>query len=322
MKVRSALCPIAILVSAAACGGNPATPSPVATLVEPATVVQPTTWAVNGRVLAGPDGAPVAGASLVFGAQPPATTGADGAYRFVTTDASLQSLVVSAPGFQTRETLLRGGAERSVDIDLIGGDLLTIYRQMARNAWVAPSNAGATPTKRWSENPNIYIWTTWRDTGAPVQNVDFYEQQIRRVIPQLSGGTLTAGTIESGPSERTPSAGWINVVFDHGGNNALVGANPGRVQFGGDNRCNYIAVTHEFGHAMGYWHNGFPGTIMGGLAGFCHDANFSPNELRVAKAMYARASGNVEPDRDPNASSPLRIAGTPAVAVYCDRVLR
>lgn len=285
-------------------------------------VDKPTSWPVSGRVLAGPDGNGISGATLTFGSMAPVTTSSSGDYTIVTPDASMQRLLISAAGFQTRDTFLQGGTLRTQDIDLIGSDLLTIYRAMARNGYEAPSSMLVAPTRRWTQNPNIYIWTTWKDTDQPVANVDWYVREIRRVIPQLTGGRFAAGTIEFGPAERPSTPGWINVVFDHGGNNSYVGANPGRVQFGGDNTCNYIAVTHEFGHAMGYWHNGVPGTIMGGLPGYCHEADFTPNELRVAKAMYARASGNLDPDRDPNSSSALAVRNEPPITVRCDTVIR
>lgn len=282
----------------------------------------PTSWPVSGRILDGPDGTPVAGATLTFGSLAPVTTNDAGEYTIVTPDASLQRLLISAPGFQTRDTFLRGGTLRSQDIDLLGGDLLQLFRAMARNGHESPQSVSVAPTRRWTQNPNIYIWTTWKDTGLPVNNIDYYVREIRRVIPQLTGQRYAAGVIETGPAERPMTPGWINVVFDHAGNNALLGANPGRVQLGGDHTCNYIAITHEFGHAMGYWHTGRLNTIMGTTPGFCHEADFTAGELLVAKAMYARASGNREPDRDPDSSSPLARRSEPPVLVRCDHVLR
>jgi hypothetical protein len=57
----------------------------------------------------------------------------------------------------------------------------------------------------------------------------------------------------------------------------------------------------------------------------------TPAETRVARTMYARAAGNVEPDRDPAAAAlsfvdrerdgALRIQ-PPAMAARCDAVLR
>ena len=282
----------------------------------------PTSWSVSGRILDGPDGTPVAGATVTFGSLAPVTTNDAGEYTIVTPDASLQRLLISAPGFQTRDTFLRGGTLRSHDIDLLGGDLLQLFRAMARNGHESPQSVAVAPTRRWTQNPNIYIWTTWKDTDGPVNNVDYYAREIRRVIPQLTGGKFVAGVIESGSTERPLTPGWINVVFDHSGNNAYLGANPGRVQLGGDHTCNYIAITHEFGHAMGYWHTGRSNTIMGTTPGYCHEADFTPLELKVAKAMYARANGNREPDRDPDSSSPVSLRSDVPILVRCESVVK
>lgn len=285
-------------------------------------VDKPTSWPVTGRVVDGPGGAPISNATLTFGSLPSMTTSAAGEYSILTPDTSLQRLLISAPGFQTRDTYLRGGTLRSEDIDLLGGDLLDLFRRMGRNGAESPQSVSVAPTRRWTQNPNIYIWTTWKDTNAPVNNVDFYIREIRRVIPQLTGGKFVAGVIETGATERPLTPGWINLVFDHAGNNALLGANPGRVQLGGDHTCNYIAVTHEFGHAMGYWHTGRQNTIMGTTPGYCHEADFTPLEQKVAKAMYARASGNREPDRDPDSSSPVALRSEVPILVRCENVIK
>lgn len=84
----------------------------------------------------------------------------------------------------------------------LGGSPFALYRMLARNGFESPQSVTVAPTQPWTSAPNIYIWTTWKDTGAPVNNVDWYVAEIRRVIPQLTGGRFEAGTIESGPAER------------------------------------------------------------------------------------------------------------------------
>lgn len=268
-------------------------------------------------MLAGPEGSGIAGASLTFGSLAPVTSSASGDYTIVTADASTQRLLISAPGFHTRETYLRGGSLRSLDIDLIS-PTMPLWAEMAHNGGEAPQSVSLVPTQRWTTNPNIYIWTTWKDSGLPVNNVDFFVREIRRVIPQLSGFTLQAGLIETGPEQRPPTPGWINVQFHRSGNYGYLGKNPGEVQFGGDSACNYIAITHEMGHAMGYWHSRTPNTIMGTSPGTCVAADFTPNELKVAKAMYARAPFNYYPDRDSSSSAALSARMREGVKVLCD----
>ena len=75
------------------------------------------------------------------------------------------------------------------------------------------------------------------------------------------------------------------------------------VQFGGDTLCNSTMIMHEFGHAMGFWHNGLPGSVMGGgIVASCGPQNLGPEEQQVAHVLYSRPPGNVEPDRDPEGS--------------------
>jgi hypothetical protein len=128
---------------------------------------------------------------------------------------------VSAPGYLLRETFVRGGEVRDLDLSLIADGPSfprTLYREMARNAKEAPQSAGVAPIRRWTSDPNVYIWTTWKDTGQPVANVDWWTEEIRRVIPQLTGFRFKADRIENGPSERPLTTGWINVQFHHSGN--------------------------------------------------------------------------------------------------------
>jgi hypothetical protein len=290
-------------------------------------VEKATSWAVSGRVVVAPDGAPIADAALAFGTAAPVRSDGAGAYTIVTTDSTVQPLTITASGFQTRQTYLRGGEVRTVDIDLIGNAPVfpfALYRMLARNGYESPQSVTVAPTQRWTSSPNVYIWTTWKDTGQPVANVDFYVSEIRRVIPQLTGGRFEAGAVEYGPAERPLTTGWIHVQFHHSGNWSYVARNPGQLQLGADHRCNSMAVIHEFGHAMGYWHSNVQFSVMGGgypPAG-CAPIDLIPDEQLVARVMYSRPPGNVEPDRDPPSTSLARPASADAAIVYCDGILR
>jgi hypothetical protein len=288
-------------------------------------VEKATSLAISGRLIEAPDGAPITNATITFGGGPAVQPDAAGHYSLVTTDNSVQPLLITAPGYQTRETSLRGGESRTLDLDLISNSSafpFTMYRAMARNAFESPSSASVAPTAPWTSKPNVYIWTTWKDSGLPVANVDYFIEEIRRVIPQLSGGRLEAGTIEQGPTERPLTPGWIMVQFHRSGNSSYVGPSRGQVQFGGDHRCYSYAIIHEFGHAMGYWHSGIQPTIMGGgPVPNCDPANLTAAEQMVARVMYSRPPGNVEPDRDPSSSAQLRGSPGPATLVYCDNLI-
>ena len=279
---------------------------------------------VTGRVLAAPDGPPIADATITLG-DTTVRSDSNGNYTIVYDDTSSRPMTVSAAGFQTRQTALRGGERRSLEITLIGNDPafpFTFYRHITRNGLESPNFIHTAPLQVWTAPPNIYIWTTWKDSGLPVNNVDWYVSEIRRVIPELTGGRFQVGTIETGPNERPPTPGWINVQFHRSGNWSFVGANPGQLQLGSDHTCNQYAVIHEFGHAMGYWHSGEEPSVMGGGPGRCAPIPLSANETRIAKTMYSRPRGNLDPDRDPATFASMLPGEEPRIRITCDHILK
>jgi hypothetical protein len=214
-----------------------------------------------------------------------------------------------------------------VQFDLIGSDSsfpLAQYREMARNVFDRP--ATSEPSRRWTSNPNIYIWTRWKDSGASVDPVvvQFLTDEIRRVIPLWTAGRFHAEVIESGADPRPPAKGWINVQFDRSGNWGRLGEDPGQVQFGTASTCMSLAIVHEFGHAMGYWHTRVTPSIMGGAPEAAHSST-SHRTKRIARVVYSRLPGNLEPDRDgPPPSAPkYSLQGSTATrALACDSLLR
>jgi hypothetical protein len=291
-------------------------------------------WTVSGRVVTARDMSPIAGATLTFGDAPPVTTDGAGAFTIVTTDASTRPLVISAPGFLTRETSLTGGEVRAaVEFDLIPPDPdfpLQQYLDIVRNGFERPE--ALEPSRRWTTNPNVYVWTTFKDTGAAVNPafVAFLEAELRRLIPAWTANRLQLGELQSGPAERPRQQGWINVQFQRGnGNWSMLGADPGSVSFGSDALCQSLAVAHEFGHALGYWHTRVKPSIMGGGPGSCNPANLSPSEMQIARVMYGRNAGNLAPDKDgPPPPPPVYVHPTlfsspdaGSLLIACDRLL-
>jgi hypothetical protein len=319
----------------AGCGGaapvtttQPTTPPPVAPAPPPA----PTSWAVTGQIVAAGARTPIAGATIKFGDADAVTSDASGNYTVVTTDRTTKPLVIAAPGYFTRETSLAGGEVRSgVVFDLIGpepGFPRQQYLDLVRNAHEGPNKHE--PSRRWTANPNVYIRTIWRNLdgtrGGEVrpESIQFLISEIRRIVPQWSAGTLEAGIIESGPEARPQTKGWINVEYGKSGNWSLLGEDPGMVQFGSEGTCQSLAILHEFGHALGYWHTATKNSIMGGILGSCTLWNLGPNEAAIARSMYARPPGNLEDDKDGPPPPPVRYTlGTaaPPIILRCDSLI-
>jgi len=281
----------------------PTAPSVAAPEVVSATVAQPTSWKVSGHVLASHNRLPVSGASLVLDGAAAETSAGDGSFT-LDTRASSSPLNITADGYQYRETFLRGGEVRhDVDIDLIpsGGSFpFWLFRQMGRNGWEQPNSLQ--PLQHWTTNPNIHLENRWRDTGAAIPDdvIQYFVAEIQRVIPELSDGRLAAGRVEVSSEAWDFVPDYISIHFDHSGNWGYVGVNPGQVQFGTAAKCTSIMIIHELGHAMGYWHSSAQPSVMGGhVLASCNLEHLTPDEQLVARVLYSRPPGNVEPDRDP-----------------------
>lgn len=289
--------PLALLV--AACGGPaPVAPAPVETIPVPPA---PTTWTISGRIVSAATGAAIENVTITYGDRNVPAPG--GVFAIVTTDSSTKPLVIAAPGYLTRETSLTGGEARSgVLFDLLGtadGFPLQMYLDEVRNVHERPDRAPE-PSRHWTANPNFYIRTVWKDTGVPLreESIAFVISELKRLVPQWSGGTLQAGTIDTGTAPRALAQGWITVQYARAGNWARLGENPGEIQFGSEGTCQSLAIAHELGHAMGFWHTRVEPSIMGGGPGACRLFDLTREEALIAKAMYSRAPGNVAPDRD------------------------
>jgi hypothetical protein len=329
--LQAVACPLCVCLTF--CGG-PTAPSNQ----PPPPPPPPQTWTMTGTVTDAVSGAPIGGATLSFAGQPASTSGGDGGWTLTGTGtaATRQALTVSAPGYIDHETAIRleSGGRRDVALTLLPDRApfsLAYYREFVRNGFEAP--AMLQPIRRWTSPPDFYINTFNPRTSKPLEDDELalVIRAIRDAVPQLTGSTLTAGTIESGNGARDQRQGVINVRFIYDPTSefcgqANVGANPGDVRINYDrcaNVCGSLKVTpetiaHEIGHAMGFWHTSGNGIMSPSRPRRCANVDFSAQERLHARLAYSRPPGNTDADKDPASFLGFTAPETTPI-VYCRR---
>lgn len=212
----------------------------------------------------------------------------------ITTLLGAGRIRVEASGYLTRET--RSAA--SVDLIPAGGPFdLTFYRQLARGTL----EGEAQPLRVLSAAPSIYLQTA----GLSAANVAALEQAARAAVPALTGGRFQVTRWETGPEARPEQAGWIVVEMVNEPDTpqcgrAFVDAAAGHVWINlGRRSCNRAGtLTHELGHALGFYHVAPPDGLMSDPTRDEIEQPSSAERYHAALA-YKRTAGNRDPDIDP-----------------------
>ena len=331
MRAYAVLLATTLVVSCSlvvSCGGDdshPAAPTGVSADVS--------TWALGGRVTDSVTGQPVAGAIVTVDGHSPITTDANGRWRVQGKGIAQPRLwtTVAASGFVNRETALSWRAEgrENIELELFperAPFALGFYRYLVRNGLEEP--VSLEPVRRWTSNPNFYIQTENPRTGRilAAHEVEMIVKTIRQTVPQLTGGMLSAGDIETGTSVRAPRRDYINVLMVHEPaedfcGRAFVGSNPGQIEINYENcTCSRATtkippavVAHEVGHTLGFWHVD-TGLMEAYMSRDCTNTQFSDAERLHGRLAYRRPAGNTDPDRDPTDFAAVIVDDAPRIA--------
>lgn len=220
-------------------------------------------------------------------------------------------LSVSAPGYVTRQAWITT-ATSGVDLIPEGQFDLGFYRQLARDDF-ARNQGRLQPLWVLRQAPSFYMEVEGAK-GFSRSVAMRLEAVARRIVPAMTGGRLNVMRWETGPTPRTPEAGWIMIERndDLAGPNvppgyvvcglARVGAEAGWIGIHGDQVCRIEPVlAHEIGHALGFFHVSRRGAMMYPYEVAEDSAADAPiDEERLAAAIaYARPRGNRDIDADP-----------------------
>jgi hypothetical protein len=315
-----------------ACGGSSASPtSPGGTGGSPSGQA----GRITGRITDTLSGSAVAGATVSVQGQAPVTSAADGTWRVDIAASALARLTVavSAPGFLSRTAVVNwqpeGSSNQNVDlVPLREPFSLDFFREIIRNA-LDGAGLPYESVHRLTTNPNFYILTTNPKTGAPITQAELDQiiVNIKDTVGQMTGGTLSTGTIEWGTEARNPRTDWINVYFQYDPKSEYcgqsgIGLNPGWVVLNYDRcarSCGAIPpelVGHEVGHALGFYHTE-KGVMKASGFAQCSGVNFSDAERASATIAYHRPNGNSDIDTDPDPSTLSVLSASSAPVARC-----
>ena len=325
-----ALVAVAILVFA--CGSStPTTPAPAPTpVVTPAPTPVPTTATVSGSVTATNGGQSLSSVVVSVGSQT-VTSDAGGSFSFVFSpfQGNLR-VMLTGSGIVTRTATAAVNANRMLPLDVIalsGGFDQSFYRNLVRNTLDEPTTME--PLRRWTMNPSFYLRTVDEEGRIIDQkSMDSVEETIRLALPSWTSNKLSVAAFQRGSGTMANVSGWITIFWQAQPDGtacgrAPVGTNPGRITFfyRTDNHCRCAGVSeasprmvsHELGHALGFWHTDSTNDVMYYQYRNNCDPLPSARERYHAAIAYSRPVGNRDPDDDSQTSVVLSL---PRVTAY------
>jgi hypothetical protein len=202
------------------------------------------------------------------------------------------------------------------------------YRKMVFNGFDGPLWS----LMRWTTEPRFCIKTSVENGGSVLcqcthiaqNDVQVMTAMIRRLVPMFTGGRYPSVRVDSGPGEPTDTTDTIVIrmtFFPDILGRAAVAANPGRIELtvGHPNNCGVTffpaVLTHEVGHALGYWHHDYAGVMFPGFSDVCANTVPTAVEQQLAAVAYTRVPGTSYPDTAQQNTAFMRPSGSPPALV-------
>jgi len=303
---------VSLTLAAAACGGGGSRgPGPVTS--DPGYYppeAPPPAPLVAGAVLtflSGETGEAVAGAAVGVGGRPYTS---DGEGRItLTEDVETGALLeVTAPGFLTRQTLLRAPDERRFTLwpgrSPTGLDEAYTAVLVYTDSALADAPAAAAPLSRLAPATRAVTVAPSAPLRSDPEALRAHEEAVS-VLNDAAAGSVVYSLGSAGPGvffeTRVDGAdkgcvGRIRAftrLQERG--REIVG---GEVVFCSPDVARSVTVLHELGHTFGLQHSPDPAEVMYTFFVAGRGASFSPRELLAMSLMTQRRAGNRFPDRD------------------------
>jgi hypothetical protein len=287
---------------------------------------------VFGRVTNAVTGAAVSGATVTISGMPVISTSPDGSFRVEVESGESVPIVVSAPGYWTRESHLRpvAAAVPAVPFDMLpdGNDFdLGFFDHVFRGV-------GAAGTRRWIHEPEFEIWEGVYEctgfvegeaceelTATGERAPEAFVQSVRRVLEgdarkytdghvlgttvsmraHAAGTVLTRseflqrGKVSFALVERPDDFSWA--FWRYAGDGAMIA---GHVHLNRKHRDSRGVYSHELAHTLGFDHpRGLDEVPLSSIMRKGHGSDPTRFDVLHGRILYLRPPDSHTPDVDP-----------------------